>query len=311
MRDDPYPAILRRSVRQAVERLDRRLSADAPTLARHVTAWTRSLAGGEPPERYFLAPASFPLLLLPWWCEEALIGDHDLEFGRDLVYSSVAGYLVVRLVDDLMDHDAPVEPPLVPAIIALQTEFVAPYRRRFPADHPLWVDLVPLTFASAEMASVDAGLARIDRSAFERIGARKTVGAKIPLTAVAHWHGRRAELGSWLEFVDVLGRWHQMANDVRDWARDLAGGRATFFLSEAAVHAGPHGSIGAWIVGDGLAWAYGELDRWMDELAAMASELGSPPLVWYLETRARSAAAARARVMAELPALRELADAMR
>jgi hypothetical protein len=311
MPDDVGDPALARSVSRAFERLEARLAVVSPTLAGRVASWTRALAHDARPERYFLDPSGFPLLLLPWWLEGSLAGGHDPDFGDDLVYSSVTGYLVVRLVDDLMDGDEPIEPPLIPAVIVLHGESLGALTPYFENDHAFWDELRRWSAASAEMASVDADLSRIDRVTFERVSARKTVGAKIPLAAVAHHLGRRADLGPWLDLVDVLGRWHQMTNDVGDWARDLADGRMTYFLSEAAERAGPDGSIGAWIVGDGLVWAYAELDDWMDALTSMASAIDSPPLTSYLEARARAASARRARLMRELPALRRLADAMR
>jgi len=309
--DDFYDPALARSVGRAFERLDARLAVASPTLAGQVATWTRALAHDARPERYFLDPSGFPLLLLPWWLEGSLAGGHDAGFGDDLVYSSVTGYLVVRLVDDLMDRDAPIELAVAPAVIVLHGEFLGALAPHFEAGHAFWDELRRWSGASAEMAAVDAGLTRIDRATFERVSARKTVGAKIPLAAVAHHLDRRSELGPWLDLVDVLGRWHQMADDVRDWARDLAGGRMTYFLSEAADRAGADGSIGAWIVGDGLAWAHAELDGWMEALTSMASGIDSPPLTAYVQARARAATASRARLMRELPALRRLADALR
>lgn len=292
-------------------RLDRRLKGDAPTLARHVAAWTRSLAGGASPERYFTEPSAFPLLLLPWWLEESVTAEHDPAFGRDLVYSSVTGYLAVRLVDDLMDGDATFERPMTAAIIVLQTEFRSAVAPAFPAGHPFWDDLERWSVQSAELAARDAELRRIDRSTFELISARKTIGAKIPLSAMASRYGRRDALPSWLEFVDIFGRWHQMANDTRDWARDLAAGRPSYFLTTATDQAGPGGSVGEWIVSGGLTWAYGELDGWMGELESMAARLGSRSLVTYIDGRARMTADERSRVEASMPALRRLAEATR
>lgn len=308
MDDGFYDPSLARSVSSAFERLDARLAVTSPTLAAHVASWVRALARDARPERYFLDPTGFPLLLLPWWLEGSLVGRHDRDFGDDLVYSSVTGYLVVRLVDDLMDRDAPVDPAVTPAVIVLHGEFLGALSPHFPVGHAFWDELRRWSDASAEMAALDAGLTRIDRATFERVSARKTVGARIPLAAVAHHLDRRPDLGPWLDLVDVLGRWHQMANDVRDWARDLAGGRMTYFLSEAGDRAGDDGSIGAWIVGDGLDWAHAELDAWMKALTSMAGRIDSPPLTAYLEARARAAADSRARVMRELPALRRLAD---
>jgi hypothetical protein len=308
--DDPYGPDLRALVGDAFGRLHRQLADDAPTLSRELAAWTETLAGTARPEDYFLDPSAFPMLLLPWWLEEAIAGEHDLRFAGDLVYSSVVGYLAVRLVDDLMDDDRSFERATVPAVIVLQAEFRSSLVPTFPSGHTFWEDLERWTRLSAELAAEDAELASVDRQAFERISARKTIGARIPMAAVAHRYGRREDLEPWLELADAMGRWHQMRNDLRDWARDLALGRQTYVLSEARAAVGQTGSIAGWVVGPGLPWAYGELDRRLGEVREAAARLGCLPLDAYIEQRARSDAEERDDVLAGLPALRALAEAM-
>ena len=98
---DPYPARLRTLTRDAVMGLLDRLKRNAPVLGGHADIWVRALAGDAPPERYFLHPRAFPAVLLPWRAEEAIHGRPSRAFERDVIYSTVAGYYFVRLVDDL------------------------------------------------------------------------------------------------------------------------------------------------------------------------------------------------------------------
>ena len=288
--DGPYDAPLSALIGDAFVRLDTRLREHAPTLATHTEAWMRALARGAPPPTYFTHPQAFPMLLLPWWLEGRIGGPRDLPFDGDLIYSTIAGYYAVRMVDELMDRDRPPDATAIPALICFQVEFQLALQRHFPADHPFWAAFTGGTFDSAEMASVDAGLTAIDRDRFVAISARKVAGARLPLQAVAHHRGRTDQIAPWSALVDLLGCWHQMANDIQGWHRDLASGRATYFLTEGAARTGNASAIPAWVVDEGLAWGIAQLDDWMDELIAAAERLECPPLAAYLAGRARTAA---------------------
>ena len=277
------PAAVRRSAAEAVARIERRLLEGAPALATPTVAWMRALAGDVRPERYFLHPAAFPMLLLPWWMEASFRSRPSRSFQRDVAYSTICGYYAVRMIDDLMDRDAEPEPRILPSITVLHAEFERTYHAWFEADDPFWDMLLVATYAGAETASRDAGLQRIDRAAFIETCARKVAGARVPLAAVACRERRLGAFAAWTELVDRFGRWHQMLNDVAGWDRDLARGRPTYLLSEAARRSPD--APAAWIIREGLAWAYAELDGWMDEALEVARGLGSPDLTAYLERR--------------------------
>jgi hypothetical protein len=309
--DDLYPAELRNLVRRAVARMERRLHEGAPTLSVHAMAWVRSLSGGGPPETYFMHQRAFPMLLLPWWLESGIRGAPDRPFHGDVVYSTVTGYYFVRMIDDLMDRETPPEPPVLPAMIFFHTEFQLTYQRWFAQADPFWSALAAASLAAAETASQDTGLLGIDREQFVAISARKIAGAKIPIAAVCHRYGRPDLLGPWSRFVDVLGCWHQMLNDIQGWSRDLERGRRTYFLSEAASRAGGSASVAEWVIEDGLRWGFAQLDGWMDKLLAVGGELDCRPLVVYLERRRADLAAERRSLASSAPALRRLASVLR
>jgi hypothetical protein len=279
------PSAVRDHARGSIARMRRRLRSTAPTLAEHVDEWTRSLAGGPRAEDYFLHQQAFPMLLLPWWLEETIRGTPASAFQRELAYSTICGYYFVRLIDDLMDEGHGPASEVLPALIFFHTEFQRTYQRYFAGAHPFWTAFVEVSYAAAETASRDASLAVINHRAFLETSARKIAGAKIPIAAICHHYGRPDLLEPWGALVDKLGRWHQMLNDIRGWQRDLRRGRATYFLSEAALRSDPAQSLTEWVVGDGLTWSGAELEAWMDELQAAAGELRSPPLADYLEQR--------------------------
>ena len=309
--NDAYPPELRDLVRRAVRRGQRHLRAEAPTLARHAIGWQRALAGGAEPEAYFLHPEAFPMVLLPWWLESTIREAPAPGFQRDVVYSTVSGYYFVRLIDDLMDAERPISPVLLPVLTFFHAEFQQTYYRYFPHGHPFWEACRSATLASAEMAARDAELTEIDRARFLEISARKIAGAKVPIAAVCHCHGRSDLIGPWYTLVDLLGRWHQMLNDIRGWSRDLDGGRRTYFLTQASATVGADGSVAEWVIGDGLAWGASLLEEWMSELLGLARGLGSPLLTAYLEERDRSLAVELGGLQPSLVAFRHLASVMR
>jgi len=303
-----HPVALAALARVAGIRLRERVSQRAPSLAGDLEGWMRSLAGGAEPEDYFLHPQAFPMLLLPWWLEESLRGEPDPGLQTELAYSSISGYYFVRLVDDQMDGESPPEPRLLPALLVLHAEFQHTYQRLFAADHPFWERFFDVSYEAAETASVDAGLSEVERDGFLRVSSRKIAGAKLPVAAVCHVHGQSGLLEPWSAFVDRLGRWHQMLNDVRDWRRDADRGATTYFLSEGRRRAGD--SVAEWVVAEGLEWSMGQLEAWMAELQEAARELGSPGLVGYLEERRRLQELDWQRLSASLERLRTLARAL-
>lgn len=282
----------------------------APVLGEHAERWMRSLAGDAPPERYFLHPRAFPAILLPWLAERAIRGRPLVGFQRDVVYSTVAGYYFVRLTDDLMDGEQ-VPPPVVPLLIVLHAEFEQTYHRHFAAGHPFWDDLARSSYQAAETASGDASQQRITREHFLASSARKVAGAKIPIAAVCHHSGRSDLVAPWSAFVDLLGRWHQMLNDMVGWSRDLKRGTPTYFLSEAAEQAGGDGSIAEWVISEGYAWAMDQLGPWMAELRVSAHELGSPSIARYLEHRDAALLATWQDLRGEMGSLQRLARSLR
>jgi hypothetical protein len=282
---DPYPPALRSLAAAAIARARRRLKKGAPTLAVHTVAWMRALSRGAPPEAYFTHARAFPMLLLPWWLEAMIRGSPAPAFQRDILYSTITGYYFVRMIDDLMDGEHPPRSESLPALIFFHTEFQQTYHRYFPYGHPFWGAFEDASYAAAETASRDAAPGKIDRAQFLATSARKIAGAKVPLAAVCHRYERPDLLEPWSAFVDLLGRWHQMLNDMHGWSQDLGRGTSTYFLSEASSRAEAEGSVAEWVVTDGFAWGMEELDIWMEDLLVAARQLDAPPLVTYLEAR--------------------------
>jgi len=85
-------------------------------------------------------------------------------------------------------------------------------------------------------------------------------------------------LSAWLSFVEVLGRFYQMLNDVRDWCGDRVAGAPTCLNSEARRKSGSSlRDMTAFMHHEGLAWASDVLHGWATQLTAAARTLGSEP----------------------------------
>ena len=73
----------------------------------------RQLAGSDASADYFCKPHAFPMLQLPWWLERTLRPAPDLALQRDLARSTMCGYYYIRMIDNVMDGHATVEPGLL------------------------------------------------------------------------------------------------------------------------------------------------------------------------------------------------------
>lgn len=280
-----YDPSLNTLITTAIARLQADMHAAAPGMAEQVNAWMQALAGSASPAAYFMHPAAFPALLLPWWLEGSLTGQPDLAFQADLAYSTINGYYAIRLADNLMDGHATVELQLLPALNFFQTQFQHAYYPYFPAGHPFWDFFKAIWFHSAEVTLLDARLTGLDLTQFETIAAQKTCAAKIPLAAVCYRCGCTDLLEPWSRLVDLLGCWHQFLNDMFGWQRDLERRTATYFLSEAERRRQGDESALGWVVREGFAWGMTQAQGWMVALQALAQALNSPELAAYLRTR--------------------------
>ncbi|NLF13346.1 MAG: hypothetical protein GX597_16300 [Anaerolineaceae bacterium] len=306
-----YDPELSRIVDAALARLHAGMAEAAPFMAPRVAAWMRD-AGRErvePAER-FKHPESFPMLLLPWWLESALRPAPDPSFQEDLVFSTLNGYLFIRLIDNVMDGHSTVEPGLLPALALFHTGFEAPYHRTFEPGHAFWPIFRSVWFASADATVEDASSTHIGHEAFVRVAARKTCAVKIPLAAVCYRCGRPDLMAPWWQFVDVFGCWHQMLNDLFDWRRDMEHETRTYFLSEAGRQRNPGESVAGWVMREGFCWGMGRLHGWMAELQALAATLGSPALATYLQRRRAMLLERQETVEAGFRAMAALADAL-
>lgn len=282
------PAELMALLTTAHLRLQERLATLAPGLAAELLPWMAALApAGRPPHAYFCHPLAFPLLLLPWWFDESLGGRPEPTLQTDLIHSSVCGYYLIRLVDDVMDRASAARPDLLPAVGLFGAEFQTPYARRLPPGDPFWQVFHRAWAECHEAAVIDARLQDLDRETFERVSGRKVCAALIPLAAVARHHGRDAVPEAWSRFLKAYCPWHQLHDDLLDWQRDAAREGVTWFLCEGRRRRAQGESVVGWVLREGFDLGVVWLEEGLVELRALAAETGSAPLMRYLDGRGR------------------------
>jgi hypothetical protein len=190
---------------------------------------------------------------------------------------------------------------VLPALALFHTEFQSPYQRYFPHDHPFWETFTRQWLACADVTAKDACSQVLDRQQFAKVAAQKTSAIKIPLAAVCHRYHRTDLIEVWWRFEDLLGCWHQMSDDVRDWYNDMSHDNVTYFLSTAARRKRADESIEAWVIREGYAWAVDLIAGWMADMKLAAAEMGSPAVLSYLNLRDSNQRRQHTRLLEALP----------
>lgn len=273
--DDPLDHL----IETAAADIEHAITGGMPGLADRAVAWLRSLTTTGRSGDYFRHPRRFPMLRLPWWA----VQDRPVEDAllADVVRSTMAGYWLVRLLDDLVDREPRTPAELLPLSVLLQLEFMAGYERRFPPHSPFWVllrdrwlRLADATVAPGPSPTPDDLLAR----------SRATIGAVvIPLRALTLAASVPERFEPWAEAVERLAEIEQTIDDLTDWQVDFERGQPNILLAEGARRVGS--GLPAWVVREG--WRVGlDLARALiDRARPGLMALGSAPLVAFVEAR--------------------------
>lgn len=280
------PAGFAEVLQDSHERLCARLQELAPGLSTLLLPWIHTRpARGLAAVDYYAHPLAFPVVQLPWWLEQALTGAVDHDAQRELLVSSMSGYYLIRLIDDVMDQSPQANPRLLPAVGVLHTLFQSAYLDFFEGGHPFWPRFHAAWARCNEAAVLDATAVEIDDETFERLSARKVSAGIIPMEAVAWRCGQSALPPAWAALFPKLCAFHQRYNDLFDWQRDLASGAVTGFLTLAARRRQAGESTLAWVAREGFALESARLERGLDELDTLAADTGSTDLIAWLQRR--------------------------
>lgn len=277
-----YDVDANESIDRAISRLHAEIERRMPVLAANVIRWTVSLSSTDDPGDYFRDIRGFPMLLLPRWLAEAVDAKRDARFEDDVVYSTVAGYYFVRLIDNLTDDQASVEKDILGVAPLLHTEFQRVYHLYFDPAHEFWHVFRREWARGFDAAAAENRSAAIDRERFQEISVTKTCAGRIPLIAAAYHYAVDDRLADWISFCDSVSGWVQMRDDLFDWHRDLQAGATTYFLSEAGHRMRSGETLVEWIAREGAEWGVSELWQLHELVRSRSALLGAPGVDRYV-----------------------------
>jgi len=304
---------LRQILQRAADRFHADLKRALPRTTPLLTARLKRVPAGSKTVEVCLAAKSFPAFSMPYWLTPDNARHTDLEFQEDLSYSTLNGYYFVRLLDNVSDGDGPEElKRLLPAAGYFYAQFQSPYQAHFPPDHPFWTAFHHAWNEQAEAAAIEGEIGDINLEKFLSVSALKFGAAKGPLAAAGYRYGRERELPAWMAFVDRLGAFSQLVNDLFDWHHDHVLGINTLIQAEyRSRRSAPDETIHRWILREGFDRAVALLHTWHAELRRMAQALSSDEAMLWLDRRRDLLDREIGEAHAVLISLRELADAMR
>jgi hypothetical protein len=262
----------------AAARLQARVHSMLPPLEGSVLQWLHGFCRGRALSDYFTPDWGFPLFQLPGILERRLVKRPCESFRNDLVYSTLNGYLFIRLIDDIMDKEQRAALPLLPLCAFFHHEFELSYRCHFPHAHPFWPVFEAAWYECQANTIRTAGFEEIDELQFETVAAQRTIAAKIPLLALGWWYGEPGQATDFCQLVVDFGPFVQMADDLFDWPQDVNAGVSSYFISEYHRQRQPEENLVQWCKRNGVAWATGVCLRWLQTLEANATVWASPEL---------------------------------
>ncbi|MDI1434730.1 class 1 isoprenoid biosynthesis enzyme [Polyangium sorediatum] len=242
--DAPFACYLAKQIEidHAWDLCERHLSALPEPLGALAARFLQSVADDQGHHRgYFSTPLAPPLLYLPLWLRDGLLGKRP-ELATiplaPLLAGAMLGYFHVRFQDDLLDEPERGDPALqllgntcfvalveaCRATLGLHEAFWRAFDRAF-------LDMSRLTLAEQYAVRSDAPYT----DALFEAHAGKVAFARIPVLAVAALAGRM-DLAPALEaLVGRLGVAYGLVNDVLGWPRDLRAGHRTYLLARAGL----------------------------------------------------------------------------
>ena len=286
MRADPIPDLDTRAVVDAA--VDRMRSADPG----HVAVLPAVLAR--------LDPARWTLeWYLPWWLGHAFGLSSGLAF--ELVVSDLLGLASIRIEDDLVDGQVPLEERAASRGLsrALYEQALGPYRSWFGPSHAMWsrIDGWMSAWREAGRAhtvdSFDSGSGQL---ATRRLAARATP-LRIPAYAICALADRPADFATVDRCLDHALAALVLYDHLVDREDDLDAGRwnalvaAASSLPQTAEHRDRNRvALGVALMTDGAAEELGRrIEAELMEAAAVSEGLRCPPLTDFLrESGARA-----------------------
>ena len=290
-------------IEAGASRLSDTLRTQAPHLATPVAEWLEGIAPAGKLAGYFTHENRFPMLSIPWWIADAVGVPSTDPLRADVIYSTMAGYCSIRLIDDLLDG-ATARLDLVPALAVFHSEFQFPYQRYFPAEHPFWELFRARWFGAADFARDHPSTSDFEIRVRHRLGP-----AEIPVAAVLFHAGRLDQVGSWGQLLNRIGRVEQLLDDLTDWLDDHRRKAPNIVLANHRARAQPNEGLEPWMLREGYQTAIDLASTWLNELATAARPFGVVSLDQFIARREAMVRQMATEVAPGLAALAELRSA--
>ncbi|MDI1483921.1 hypothetical protein [Polyangium sp. y55x31] len=245
--DTPFPSYQARraDTDAAWSIVEARLAALPSPLDALATRFLAAVSAGEVRHRaYFQNPLAPPLLYMPLWFRDGLVGA-----GRDpgalddalprILAGTMLGYVYVRIQDDVLDDPERADRELLLLGNACFTGMLGLLRAAV-GDHRGFWDAFDRAFVTfSRFTALEQRVVRADEPYPEALFEEhcdKVAFARVPLLAVAALVDRLdAAEPEISRLVHRLGVAYGLANDVLGWPRDLLAGQRTYLLAEAGL----------------------------------------------------------------------------
>ena len=274
-------------------------TALGPTLAAAWRTLRQRLRMDQPPG-YFLHPLALPVLQLPAWVGQGPASAAP-ERVRAAVASAAAGYLGVRILDDLLDEGIDAGPAtwmLAQALLARHHALAGSVALDCPAWHALSAQRWG---AFAEAMAHEATLPSdqpVDAARFSTLLQRS--GPLVLPPAALLMPVAPALLPALCALVDDLAHSHQLFTDAIDAEKDLRNGNRSQVLDRMGARNGPEEVRRRLYLEGGLDQVFAEATGLLESARAHARTLGLAPALPWLDRRLRTMEEVRQQAFAAL-----------
>ncbi|MCK6505554.1 hypothetical protein L6R53_19515 [Myxococcota bacterium] len=284
---------------EVIEGLDGWAAGLGPTLA---AAWgaLRARLRLDAPPGYFLHPLALPVLQLPVWVAAGPAPAPPARV-RAAVDSAAAGYLGVRVLDDLLDEqvaEGPATWMLAQALLARHHALAG----QVAADCPAWHELSGRRWAAfAEAMAREATLSpeqALDPALFHLLLQRS--GPLVLPPAALLLPAAPALLGPLCALVDDLAHSHQLFTDAVDAEKDLRHGNRSHVLDRMGAAQGPAAVRRRLYLEGGLDQVFDEAVALVGSARAHARAAGLTAAEGWLDRRLRTMEEVRRQAFARL-----------
>ncbi|MDI1447682.1 hypothetical protein [Polyangium sp. 6x1] len=244
--DSPFPSYeaRRADIDAAWAIVEAHLAALPDPLDALAARFLASVSAGEARHRaYFQNPLAPPLLYMPLWLRDGLVGAGRAPAALDealprILAGTMLGYFYVRIQDDVLDDPERADRELLLLGNACFTGMIALLREALADHRGFWGAFDRAFVAFSRLTALEQRVVRSDEPYPELLFEEhcdKVAFARVPLLAVAALADRIDAEPAICALVHRLGVAYGLANDVLGWPRDLLAGHRTYLLAAAGL----------------------------------------------------------------------------